>query len=162
MTPIMFVLEQRWPAHLRRGLYVALAENFVHVFQDGTLGEFCWLHFESRQELSGNIQGNKVPAPDQPAPAPLEVAPPDALLIRLCSESARRVARWRAEGKRTNDLGWATGLSGHETANLIRAAFDNGRHRAYLRRMLLPVIDTLADAGATECAAELRTHIRRA
>lgn len=145
-------MEQAWPAVLRQRLYENLADGLVHILRNGSLRDFCGLHFELCEEL-----GSK------PTVEPTQVGSPlsDSLLIRLCEESVERVVRWRKEGKWTRDLGWGSGLSGHDTAQLMQRAFENARDPAYFRRVLPPMIDRLADASCTQLAAELRVWLRR-
>jgi hypothetical protein len=86
----------------------------------------------------------------------------DAQLIELCRASADRVAAWRTAGTTTSDLGWVAALTGHETADLIRAVLAAASDRNYLRRELPPLIDCLAENGSPGIATEIRVMLRRA
>jgi hypothetical protein len=86
----------------------------------------------------------------------------DEQLIELYRASADRVAAWRAAGTTTRDFGWGAALTGHETADLIRAVLEAASDRDYLRRELPPLIDSLAENGSPGIATELRVMLRRA
>jgi hypothetical protein len=156
-TPITVGMKQAWPSVLRRRLYDNLADGLLHILRDGSLGDFCGLHFELSEELGRPAVQGKPTEESAHGESPLS----DSMLIRLCEESVERVARWRTEGKWTRDLGWGSGLSGHDTAKLMHQAFENASDRNYFRRLLPRMIDRLADAGCTQLAAELRVWLRR-
>jgi hypothetical protein len=152
------VLHASWDSGTRRRLFVSLAHNLERIMREGSLGDFCTLHFE----LGAELEGRRVTAQPPEGHAPVRSAIPDDLLIQLCRASADRVARWRTLGKRTDDLGWGGALAGHDTSFLVRQVFNYGEDREYLRREIPNVIDRLHQAGLEEVATELRVYLRRA
>jgi hypothetical protein len=150
------LLARPWPEDLRRQLIASLREPLLRIVREGTLADFCWLHHEVQVLLRGDGQG----ASSRVIPlARGEVS--DEQLLGLCRASADRVVSWRQRGKTTRDFGWATAITGQQTADLIRAVVNAASDRDYLRRELPPVIDRLAEAGSPVIATELRLHLRR-
>ncbi|NLS98066.1 MAG: hypothetical protein GXX96_38540 [Planctomycetaceae bacterium] len=148
-----------WPDPVRAYVYHELEDGLLHIVRQGTLGDFCMLHYELRNELEGKRRRQSV-LQGSGKPALLESGFTDQYLVRFCQESAARVSRWRAEGKRSDDLGWMGGPSGQDTAQLIEKVIEHGRDRDYLRRMLPSIIDTLSEAECTTLAAKLRIGVR--
>jgi hypothetical protein len=160
LTPVSVGLEQSWPDSLQKRVYEGVGNPFLRILKEGTLGDFCSLHHAIDRDLEGKMRRSAV---EQGSDVMIPIEPPfsDDFLVRLCQESVARVGEWRAEDKRTNDLGWAAGLSGHDSGQLIQKVIEHCRDRGYIRRMLPPVIDRLAEAGCSAVAAELRVRLRR-
>jgi hypothetical protein len=156
ILPVTAVLALSWPEGLRRRMISVLQGCFLRIMRDGAFADFCWLHHEIRGLLRGDGQGTKSRV------IPLDKGDfSDELLIELCRASADRVAAWRAAGTTTRDFGWGAALTGHETADLIRAVLEAASDRNYLRRELPPLIDRLAEHGSPGIATELRLLLRR-
>jgi hypothetical protein len=141
---------------LRKRMLSAVQAGLLRIVRDGGLADFVWLHYEIRGLLRGS---RRSPDPQQNALARGDYS--DEQLIALCRASAERVASWRTAGTTTNDLGWASALTGNETADLIRAAFETATDRNFLRREMPPLIDILAEHGRPGIASELRIMLRR-
>jgi hypothetical protein len=159
--PVMDVLEFRWPHETETDIYNDLTPYFVRIIEEAGLSTFCMFHFLVCQQLKGESRARRA-SPDHRDSPPFSRFPiPDDVLVRLSCASAQRIARWAAEGKKTNDWGFAGTLSGQETAELMRLAFGEAADRAFVRRGLAPCIDVIADAGLTELANDLRLFVRR-
>jgi len=161
VNPMMNVLELRWPHDIRTSLYDNLADVLVRIIDEAGLSTFCMLHFLLCQELKGEPRVGRS-GHDRAGPSPqMPLAISDEVLVRLSCASAQRISRWAAEGKRTNDLGFAGTLAGRETAELMKLTFSKGTDKGFLRRGLAPLVDLVADAGFMELATDLRLYLRR-
>lgn len=124
----------------------------------GELAEFCDLHFGIRELLKGRWRsGESGRQQDEPLMINSAV---EEMLAGVCRASAERVQEWKQTDKTTDDLGWRSGIDGRDSADLIETCLDVSRDKEAMKRALLPVIDVLANAGATHTAAHLRVSVR--
>jgi len=161
LLSVFRTLESRWPTEMRRMLYQGIMPSFIDVLKKGTLGDFCWLHFEVVRELEGDIQGNKA-GPDQQLPTPMECAIGDQEILDLCRAAVDRLGVWRAAGK----MDERSGLDGRIVRRRNSEVDAQGVHfcprQGYMRLNLPPLIDALANAGCSQAATDLRLFLRQA
>jgi len=146
IQPLEMVLKKEWRTEVQCRLFHQVQKLLESVLSQGSLAEYCHLHFMLKEMLtSGEMDVRQLEVP----------------LLALCRASVDRVVVWRAEGKSTNDAGWAAGLYGRESVEIIKSVLEVSRDRDRLRRELVPLADKLGDAGLKEVAADLRAYLRR-
>jgi len=144
---------------VRQRVFRGIIEAFEMLIRQGSLVDFCAIHFN----ISTMISGRGRPTPNKASAADhLAITEEiEGLLLKVCRASVDRVSLWKRQGKTTEDLGWIRGLNGIDSVDLIKTVFDASRDRDQFERDLAPLADILADAGLQGVAADLRAHLRR-
>ena len=152
-TALTVPLAIEWPAKIRSDLFIGLCRLLETAIARGSLGDFCDIHFQVVEMLQGRTElGTPVRDPGKTLKITKEV---EDATVKLARASVARVARWRQEGKTTEDLGWYGAIDGRESSRLITALIGVSHDRERLVREAAPLLDILADAGCTQLAAEL-------
>lgn len=154
-APIRFVREHAWSRDVLEYLLVELNDLLIRIFHEGGLGEFNLVHFECTERVD-----NARIVAEIGETLPVVAFLSDGQRLGLCRASAERVADWRREGKKTNDLGFGSSLTGQDTKRLIEKCFAHSGDRNHVRRELATIVDILADAGLRNVANELRATLR--
>jgi hypothetical protein len=152
VLPVTLVREMEWTEEQRAFLFAGITDILLRIIREADLGGFYWVHRELQELLNSQETRRGV--------ARTSGLASDETLVRFCSESARRVAQWWKEGRKTNDIAYVRSLGGADTSALITLAFETAADRENMRRELAPVIDILADAGLRDSASRLRERLR--
>ncbi len=154
------VVEAEASVEQRTNLFLRLAPVFQTILRRGELAAYCQLHFDLKRFIAGGrspIRGSQ-----ERQAGVVASGATDKVFVDLCRASMERVVIWYEQGAKTNDLGWASGLRGEDSGELIQQCIDACQDREHLKRELLPLVDLLAAAGQHERAADLRVYLRTA
>jgi hypothetical protein len=144
-----------WNDELQKYLLDGMAHILLRLLKETDLGGFYYVHYDLRKLLKDEGTGSGVEKERTLHHFS------DENLVSFCRASAERVAKWRKEGRISNDVAYVFSLSGDNTGDLINLALETAADRNNMRRDLAPVIDILADAGLLEVASRLRRRLRQ-
>jgi hypothetical protein len=157
---ICAVVEAEASVEQRTNLFLRLAPIFEAILRRGELAAYCQLHFDLKRFIVGGHSPIRGSQERQAGVIAGEAT--DKAFAELCRASMERVVTWHHKGTKTDDFGWASGLRGEDSVELIERCIDASQNREYLKRHLLPLVDLLANAGQPERAADLRIYLRNA
>ncbi|ADB18094.1 hypothetical protein Psta_3431 [Pirellula staleyi DSM 6068] len=159
LDAICSVVEDEPNANERTTLFLKLVSVIETILRRGNLGAFCDLHFTLKDLISGTNTPKLGDEKRQPGVVVSEST--EHAFAKLCRCSVERVVQWQEAGTQSNDLGWAGGLRGEESVELVERCMSAAGNRNWLKIEMVPLVDLLVKAGQPERAAELRIRLRK-
>ncbi|MEX2287742.1 MAG: hypothetical protein WD648_11675 [Planctomycetaceae bacterium] len=159
-TPVRFARQHAWSGNVLGYVLTELNDLLIRILREGGLGEFNSIHFE----LNESVENKNIVAETGNRPSnrlPVVAFMSDGQRLEICRASVDRVADWRRQDKKTNDLVYGSSLSGQDSKKLIENCFDFAKDRNYVRREMVTIVDVLADAELRHIANALRIKLRR-